>query len=273
MGADTVRPMAERIDVGRIELAYERRGEGPAVVFVHGLGGRKESWEAVLAAVVSAGYEAIAIDMGGAGDSDRPAGPYSVEGWAADLIGLLEGLSIPRAALVGHSVGCMVVEHAALALEDRCPALAMLGGAVAWGPGFDAALNERAELARSGRMREVADAVATTGFSEEARTERPELIERFVELFVANDPEGYAESALATARGRMLEPDAIRCPALAFAGSEDPVTPPDASKEIAAAMPRGEFTTVADGAHWCQMELPEAVGDLLAEFLGRSGIG
>jgi 3-oxoadipate enol-lactonase len=265
--------MAERIDVNGVELAYERRGEGPAVAFVHGLGGRKESWDAVLAAVANAGYEAIAIDMRGAGDSDTPAGPYSVAGWAADLIALLEGLDITRAALVGHSVGCMVVEHAALALEDRCPALAMLGGAVAWGPGFDTVLGERAELARAGSMREIADAVAMTGFTEKARTECPELIERFAELFVANDPEGYAESALGTARGRMLDPGAIHCPALAFAGSEDPVTPPEASKEVAAAMPRGEFTTVGDGAHWCQMELPEAVGDLLTGFLGRSGIG
>ncbi len=151
MTMGTVSGMAERIDVGGgVELAYERRGEGPAVAFVHGLGGRKESWDAVLAAVADAGYEAIAIDMRGAGDSDKPAGPYSVEGWAADLIALLEGLGITRAALVGHSVGCMVVEHAALALEDRCPALAMLGGAVAWGPGFDDRAR-RAGRARPGR--------------------------------------------------------------------------------------------------------------------------
>jgi len=71
----------------------------------------------------------------------------------------------------------------------------------------------------------------------------------------------------------MLEPGAIRCHALPFAGSDDPVTPPDASKEVAAAMPRGEFTTVPDAAHWCQMEAPERVGELLAEFLGRAGVG
>lgn len=265
--------MAERIEVNGVELAYERRGEGPAVAFVHGLGGRKESWGEVIDATVEAGHEAIAFDLRGAGESDKPAGPYSVEDWASEVIGALDGLGINRAALVGHSVGCMVVEHAALALGDRCAALAMLGGAVAWAPGFNEVFAERAELARAGRLGEIAEAVATTGFTEAARAERPELIDRFTELFAANDPNGYAESALATARGRMLDPGEIRCHALAFAGSQDAVTPPESSKEVAAAMPRGEVTTVAGGAHWCQMEVPAAVGEILVEFLGRAAIG
>lgn len=265
--------MAERIDVGEVELAYERRGEGPAVVFVHGLGGSKRAWGETLAAVTAAGFEGIAIDLRGAGESEKPPGPYSVEGWASDLITLLESLGIDRAVLVGHSVGCMVVEHAALALEDRCPALAMLGGALVWADGFESVLAERAELARSGRMREIAEAVAVAGFSEHAHAERPELIKGFVEKFSANDPQGYAESALATARGTMLEPERILCPALAFVGALDAVTPPDASKEIAAAMPHGEFSTVPGGAHWCSIELPGKVSESLLRFLDSAAIG
>lgn len=265
--------MAERIDIGDVKLAYERRGEGAAVVLVHGLGGRKEAWSGQLEALAGAGYDAVAIDLRGAGDSDKPQGPYSVEGWAQDLIALLEALGIERAALVGHSVGCMVVEHAALALQDRCPALAMLGGAVRWADGFESVLAERAELARAGGLQEIAEAVAATGLSEHARADDPELVERFVGMFAANDAEGYAESALATARGAMLEPERILSHALAFAGALDAVTPPAASKEIAAAMPRGEYTTVPDGAHWCHMEVPDSVNDRLLGFLEHAAIG
>jgi 3-oxoadipate enol-lactonase len=170
-------------------------------------------------------------------------------------------------------VGCMVVEHAALTLQDRCAAVAMLGGALAWGEGFGSVLSERAKLARAGRMREIAAAVAATGFTERARTEKPKRIERFVELFAANDPDGYAESCLATARASMLKPEGVRSHALAFAGAEDPVTPPDAAKEIAAAMPRGEFATVRDGAHWCHMEVGDVVAERLLDFLQRAAIG
>jgi 3-oxoadipate enol-lactonase len=265
--------VAERAAVNGIELAFERRGDGPVVAFVHGLGGRKEGWAEVQASVAEAGYDTIAADLRGAGESAKPAGPYSVEAWSQDLIALLEALGIDRATLVGHSVGCMVAEHAALALQDRCPALAMLGGAICWPDGFDAVLAERAELARQGRMREIAEAVAATGLTERARAENPALVDRFVSMFAANDPDGYAESCLATAGGTMVEPERIAGPALAFAGALDPVTPPDASKEIAGAMPRGQFETVPEGAHWCHMELPEAVSERLLGFLDPAATG
>jgi 3-oxoadipate enol-lactonase len=269
----SLRRVSERIEIEGLALACERRGEGPPVVFVHGLGGGKEAWEGVATATAEAGYEAISLDLRGAGESDKPAGPYSVETWSLDLIALLEALRIERAALVGHSVGCMVVEHAALALEHRCAALAMLGGAVRWADGFDAVLEERAELARAGSLPEIAEAVANTGLSERGRAEDPALVERFVAMFAANDPAGYAESCLATARGTMVEPERIAAPALAFAGALDPVTPPGAAKEIAAAIPRGEFETVPDGAHWCHMEVPHAVGKRLLDFLQRGATG
>src|SRR5262249_14243554 len=155
------------------------------------------------------------------------------------------------------------VEHAALALGDRCTALAMLGGTLRWPDGFGDAAAERARLARDGRLREVADAVAAGALTQAAHAERPELVERFLELFMTNDPDAYAESALATARGAMLEPERIACPALALAGEEDAVTPPSAAGQIAAAMPGGEAAEVGKGAHWCQFELPGAVTDRL----------
>jgi 3-oxoadipate enol-lactonase len=167
----------------------------------------------------------------------------------------------------------MVVEHAALALQSNCRALAMLGGALAWGEGFDTVLTERAELARAGRIREVAEAVAAGGLTDRARAENPELVERFVAMVASNDPDGYAESCLATARGAMVQPEEVRAPALAFAGTEDAVTPPSGAEEIAGAMPRGEPETVPGGAHWCHMEVPGAVSERLLGFLARLAIG
>jgi 3-oxoadipate enol-lactonase len=167
----------------------------------------------------------------------------------------------------------MVVEHAALALQDRCAALAMLGGTISWPGGFEEAAAERARLARDGRLREVGEAVAAGGLTPPAHADRPELVERFLELFGTNDPEAYAESALATARGTMVQPEGIVCRALALAGDEDAVTPPAAAHQIAAAMPRGESAGVPGGAHWCHFELPDRVSDRLLAFLQRPAIG
>jgi pimeloyl-ACP methyl ester carboxylesterase len=240
------------------------------VVFAHGLGGSAYGWWAQLAACRDRGYRVIAYDQRGAGRSSKPAGPYSVELWAEDLEGLLDGLGVQRAALVGHSVGCMVAEHAALRLGERISTLALLGGALEWPDEARPAFEQRATLARDGRMDQIAEAVATTGLTERCRTEQPALHGLMLELIASNDPDAYAESALATGRGSMRDPDRLQCPVLAFCGSEDPVTPPRFAEAIAAAVPRGEAATVDRCAHWCMLERPDAVSEVLLAFLERS---
>lgn len=260
--------MAERLEIGEVTLAYEDTGgDGPTVVFVNALGGSAYAWWAQLAACRARGYRGIAYDQRGAGLSDKPPGPYSVEGWADDLARLLDGLEVERAALVGHSVGCMVAEHAALALGDRVTALALCGGALQWRPEAGGVFEQRVELAGAGRMDEIAEAVLVTGLSEAARSGEPVLCGLMLELIASNDPHGYAESARATGAGSMRDPSSVRCPTLAFAGSEDPVTPPQFASAIASAVPDGESAVIEGAAHWCMLERPEAVNELVFGFL------
>ena len=260
--------MAERIEVGGATLAYEDTGgAGPAVVFAHGLGGSANGWLAQLAECRARGWRGVAYDQLGAGASEKPPGPYSLERWSEDLAGLLDALGIERAALVGHSVGCMVAERAALALAERVWALALCGGARAWPAAAGPVFEERARLARGGRMDQVAEAVAATGLSERARREDPRLHGLMRALIAGNDGRAYAESALATAAASMADLEGISCPLLAFCGSEDTVTPVGAAEEIAEAAPRGTFATVPGAAHWCMLEAPEATSEVLFGFL------
>lgn len=262
--------MAERIELEDVTLAYEDTGgEGLAVVLVHGLGGSFYSWRAQLAACAEHGHRAIAYDQRGAGLSSKPPGPYSVELWALDLERLLDRLGIERAALVGHSVGCMVAEHAALRLGERVAALALLGGGLRWRPEAGAVFEERVRLARAGRMDEIAAAVAQTGLSEACRNGNPALWGLFLELIASNDPRAYAESSAAAATGEMVEPRSVACPALACCGELDPVTPPAFAEAIAEAVPDGRTAVIEGAAHWCQLEAPAAVSDVLLGFLGK----
>src|SRR5213593_1412920 len=108
--------MAARIGVNGITIAYEDAGEGPAVVFVHGLGGSVYTWRAQTAACAERGYRAIGYDQRGHGLSDKPPGPYSVAQCVEDLCALLDGLEVESCALVGHSVGTMIAEQASIRL-------------------------------------------------------------------------------------------------------------------------------------------------------------
>jgi 3-oxoadipate enol-lactonase len=239
------------------------------VLFVHGLGGSANGWLAQLEACRGRGWRGLAHDQRGCGRSDKPEGPYSVEVWAADAVRLLDALAIERAALVGHSVGCMVAQRAAVALGERAWALALCGGALRWPADFGPGFEERVRLARAGRMDLNAEAVATNGLSERCRREDPRLLGLLRELIAANDPRAYAEAAAATARGEMADLEAIRCPVLAFCGEADPVTPPSAATAIAEAVPQGETATVKGAAHWCMLEDPEATNGVLVGFLER----
>jgi 3-oxoadipate enol-lactonase len=259
--------VAQRIQLEGVELAYEDTGgDGDAVALVHGLGGSAYAWWAQLAALREAGYRAIAHDQRGAGRSVAP-GPYSVEGWAEDVERLLDGLGIERAALVGHSVGCMVAEHAALRLGERTTALALCGGAARWPEAAQPVFEQRAALARAGRMDEIAEAVTAGGLTERCRAERPELHGLMLELIASNDPDAYAGAALATAAGSMRDLDRLACRVLAFAGEHDPVTPLALSEEIAESAARGEVATVPEAAHWCMLERPNAVNEVILGFL------
>jgi pimeloyl-ACP methyl ester carboxylesterase len=259
--------MAERVELEDVRLAYEERpGDGATVVFVHGLGGSFHSWWAQLAACEERGLRALAYDQRGAGLSDKPPGPYSVELWARDLVGFLDAVDVHRPILVGHSVGCMIGEHACVALEDRIAGLMTIGGALRWRDGAAPVFEERVKLARAGRMDEIATTVVGTGLSEARRRSDPALEGLFRELIASNDPQAYAECSAATAVGRMVDTDRVGCPVLACCGEHDPVAPPAFAEAIAAAVPDGRTAVVPGAAHWCQLEAPERVNELMLGF-------
>jgi 3-oxoadipate enol-lactonase len=262
--------VALRIEIDGLTLAYEDTGgAGPCVLFLHGLGGSANAWLAQLEACRERGWRAVAPDQRGAGRSDSPPGPYSVELWATDAVRLLDALEIERAALVGHSVGCMTAEHVAVRLGDRAWALAVCGGAMQWRPEARPVFAERVRLARAGRMDEIAETVATTGLSQRCRESDPRLLGLMREIIASNEAQAYARWAEATAEARMVNPAALRCPLLAFCGSEDPVVPPPASETLAAAAPHGRSAVVEGAAHWCMLEDPEGTTRTLFAFLDR----
>jgi pimeloyl-ACP methyl ester carboxylesterase len=111
-------------DVNGVRLYYESAGAGPAVVFVHGFGCGIRSWDPQTQALARA-YRVVAYDVRGHGLSDAPADaaaysqPISVE----DLRGLLTALGIPRAAVVGLSMGGNIALNFALAHPTMVSAL------------------------------------------------------------------------------------------------------------------------------------------------------
>jgi pimeloyl-ACP methyl ester carboxylesterase len=107
------------LQVNDIELYYESHGSGDPLVLIGGLGMAVSEIQPLLKAFSEAGYRVIAADNRGAGRSAKPPGPYTIGQLAADVAGVLLRLGVPRAHVLGISMGGRV----ALALSLNHPKL------------------------------------------------------------------------------------------------------------------------------------------------------
>ncbi len=122
--------MEKRLAVGGIELSVIDEGDGPAILFVHGLGGYKENWEENLGHFAAAGHRTIAVDLPGFGRSDKPAGiPYGIKFFSDTLCATLDRLGIERAHWVGNSMGGHISAFTALEHPDRVDRLVLVDAA------------------------------------------------------------------------------------------------------------------------------------------------
>lgn len=94
------------ISANGINLSYtDSGGDGRPVVLIHGWPLSGASWSEQVPALTDAGYRVVTYDRRGFGDSDKPGTGYDYDTFAADLGGLLDGLDLQDASLVGFSMG------------------------------------------------------------------------------------------------------------------------------------------------------------------------
>jgi pimeloyl-ACP methyl ester carboxylesterase len=116
------------VNANGIHLHFVEQGEGPLVVLCHGFPESWYSWRHQLAALSAAGFRAVAVDMRGYGQSDRPEAidQYTLLHLLGDIVGLLDALGVQQAEIAGHDWGAMVAWHAALLRPDRFRAVIAL---------------------------------------------------------------------------------------------------------------------------------------------------
>jgi pimeloyl-ACP methyl ester carboxylesterase len=109
------------IEANDIRIHFAEAGEGPLVLLCHGFPESWYSWRHQLQALAEAGYHAVAPDMRGYGETDRPAGVEhnTLFHLVGDMVSLAAALSADKAAIVGHDWGAPVAWHAALFRPDR----------------------------------------------------------------------------------------------------------------------------------------------------------
>lgn len=122
----TLTPSAQGAEVrlaNGLRLHYETAGTGAVpVVLVHGYGMSSAVWEKVLP-LFPPGYRSFAVDLPGFGESDKPESGYTCPKLAEDILQFMDALDLPKAVLIGHSFGGLVIQHVAALHPDRILAL------------------------------------------------------------------------------------------------------------------------------------------------------
>ncbi len=248
-------------------LHYESRGDGGAIVFIHGLGGTCSIWHPQ-ALALSSRHRTIAYDWSGSGCSSRPDRTYSVESWAVEAAGLCRALRIGSAVMVGHSLGAAVAVTVAARFPQLVRGIALLGPVLKLPEAAIPAIRDRAAKVRAEGMAPMADALPAGALAAATRESNPAVLALFRAMILANDPEMYArhcEALLAAGAAALL--DQVRCPALLLAGDSDPTAPPAAVEKLAGALRGCRYAAIAGAAHAMQLDQPTAVTAELERFV------
>ena len=236
-----------------IDVYFERRGDGPPVLFLNGSGATLAS-SGILLDVFAARCDVLAHDQRGLGRTEIPHGPYTMADYAADAVALLDHVGWDTCRVVGMSFGGMVAQELAATVPDRVERLALLctspGGAMTSYP-----LHELASLTddeRAAKYLPLLDTRFTPEWLEAHEADR-NLVTMMTNRTTGEKPPEVVrgERAQLDARRRHDVLDrlgAITCPTLVAAGRFDGIAPLANSEAIAERVPAAELR-VYEGGH------------------------
>src|SRR3989338_7564462 len=107
-----------KITVNNISMYYEQHGSGDPLVLIGGLTADHQVWKSALR-ILSKHFHVLIFDNRGAGQTDAPNIPYTTMMMAKDTLALMTALNIPRAHIVGHSLGGCIAQQMALIAPDK----------------------------------------------------------------------------------------------------------------------------------------------------------
>lgn len=191
-------------------LHYRSAGQGPPVVFVHGLGGAANVWHGVLAAMTQH-HHCVAMDLRGHGRSTN-SGAVTIESMAADVEALIRHLELPAVTLVGHSMGTLVVQYLAQTRPDLVEKLVLVGAISHFDPDTQQAYRDRADKVDADGLEDLVDDWLAGAVSPQTHALQPGGVGLLREMFLRNDTAVYAKAIRALARAPQIRRDELGQP-------------------------------------------------------------
>lgn len=262
--------MQRSIDGIRLNVLDE--GEGPPVLFLHGLGGTWRDWEPQLDAL-SSHHRCVVVEHRGHGRSEATRGELTTELFADDAAAVCRALGVERAHVVGLSMGGMIAQCLALAHPALVQTLVLADSGAFMPPEASELLAAWAHTVREQGMTDSRGVVPerSPAWSRVTLRERPHIARNNVREAESVDPDVWARAALAITRhDTRAALGRIEVPVLLVYGADDRLVPASNAEPLQQGIPHAELHVLADAGHTCNLEQPEAFNDLLRDFWRRS---
>ena len=261
-------------------IAYLDHGDGPPVILIHGFGGAMWQWEYQQTAL-AARHRVITVDLPGSGLSDRPDIAYTPDDMIRLFTGFMDALHIPRASLVGNSLGSGLVEAMALVHPERVDRLVLISGFPdrvhdrLTSPMIRDALETRLPVWLLSLGNLLSGRGVTVKILKEMIHDDTLLTPLVVERSYRNRKRpGVIPPMMALARNLSLWEDGlakrlgeIRHPTLIVWGDQDEVFPPQTGRDLRAIISTATLEMIPEAGHIPMWEQPNLVNPLLVKFL------
>jgi 3-oxoadipate enol-lactonase len=246
-----------------LELNYYEQGSGEPLVFIHGLGGRADSWRFQLEACAP-NYRVVAVDLRGHGQSGyREDEPISIQAWADDVMALLAKLGLEQAHICGLSMGGMIALEIFVRYASKVKSL-ILADTTAFFPPPQA----REELLEHFDRLGMAAWAALLTDRILHRAAPAELRQEVIQMLAANRRDLYRQGLIATFDSdyRWVLPW-IGVPTLILVGEEDRAMPIGYAEYLQANIRGAVLRVIPQAGHLSSLENPAAFNRQLSTHL------
>ncbi len=264
--------MQRFVDRKDCQLAFDRRGAGPTVLWIQGVGVAGSGWQPQIE-VLAGEFACVSLDNRGIGASPWSGRGLTIERLAGDAIAVVDAAGGGDFHLVGHSLGGLIALQVALDVRPRVRSLALLctfpGGR--WAAPLTPRmmwLGMRARVGtRSMRRKGFMQLVLPPGTPGD-----PEMASKLAALFghdLADQPPVVSQQLRALRAcdlSRRLG-ELAGIPTLVVSATHDPIAPPSAGRALAAGIQGARFVEAPDASHGLPITHAEQINQLLAEHL------
>lgn len=251
-----------------MQLAYEERGSGPVLLFVHGFPLDRRMWIGQLSGLAKH-RRCVAADLRGHGlstiDDEDPT--FSMDLFADDLAATLDEVGADQADICGLSMGGYVAFAFWRKYRERVRTLILCDTkSEADSDEAKAGREKTAQLVREQGMEQLWEGLGPKLLASSPKAEDVELLKA---MFLAQQPAVIAADALAMRDRPDSTPDlaGIDVPVLVVHGEEDQLMPIDGARAMAEKIPGATFAAIPSGGHMSPMENTAAANDAIGAFL------